>query len=302
MIDTFRATAVGAAMSLAAVGQAQALNARTWISGAGIDQAGCGPVANPCRTLQYAHDNTSAGGEIDVKDSAGYGAVSITKAISIISDGPLGGVLAPPNGNGITISVAASDLVILRGLTIEGAGAGKQGIEMSSAGILNVTRCSVQRFNLGIYVHLPCCTSAPIDVTIQDTEVSYNTGTGISISGDSIAGQTTILNSIVSHNGNYGISTYASTTMSNTHVSNNTNRGISTYYGTSVLDNVTSVGNGTGIFVNNGTFLLGRSTIVRNTKGIDLQYAGTALSYKNNQISGNGTDIVNGTLQAAPLQ
>ena len=301
MIGTFRTIAVGAAVSLAAATQAQALNARTWISGAGIDQTGCGPIANPCRTLQYAHDNTSADGEIDVKDSAGYGAVSITKAISIIADGPLGGVLAPPNGNGITISVGASDLVILRGLTIEGGSAGQQGIEMSSAGILNVARCSVQRFNLGIYVHPPCC-SAPIDVTIQDTDVSYNSGTGIAISGGAIAGQTTILNSVVNHNGNYGIAAYASTTISNTHVSNNTNRGISTYFGTSVLDNVTSIGNGTGIFVNSGTFLLGRSTIVRNTKGIDLQYAGTALSYKNNQISGNGTDIANGTLQAAPLQ
>ena len=36
--------------------------------------------------------------------------------------------------------------------------------------------------------------------------------------------------------------------------------------------------------------------------GAALSLAGTALSYKNNQISGNGTDIVNGTLQAAPRQ
>ena len=53
-----------------------AANNRTWISGKGVDQAGCGPVATPCRTLQYAHDNTNAGGEINVLDPAGYGSVA----------------------------------------------------------------------------------------------------------------------------------------------------------------------------------------------------------------------------------
>ena len=55
-------------------------NVRTWVSGKGVDQAGCGPIANPCRTLQYAHDVTASGGEIDVADGAGYGAVAIAKA------------------------------------------------------------------------------------------------------------------------------------------------------------------------------------------------------------------------------
>ena len=56
---------------------ASAANLRTWVSGRGADQAGCGPIATPCRTLQYAHDNTTAGGEINVLDAAGYGSLAI---------------------------------------------------------------------------------------------------------------------------------------------------------------------------------------------------------------------------------
>ena len=72
--------ACGVALTMATASPALALNARTWISGHGADQAGCGPVASPCRTLQYAHDQTSPGGEIDVLDPAGYGSLIIESA------------------------------------------------------------------------------------------------------------------------------------------------------------------------------------------------------------------------------
>ena len=61
---------------------------RAWVSGHGTDEAGCGQVPAPCRTPQYAHDNiVAAGGEIDILDPAGYGSITIKKAISIINDG-----------------------------------------------------------------------------------------------------------------------------------------------------------------------------------------------------------------------
>ncbi|WP_158818603.1 hypothetical protein [Methylocapsa sp. S129] len=66
---------------------AQSLN-RAWVSGHGADAAGCGAPASPCRSLQYVHDNIiAAGGEIDILDPAGYGAITITKALSIVNDG-----------------------------------------------------------------------------------------------------------------------------------------------------------------------------------------------------------------------
>src|SRR5690349_9687173 len=83
--------AVVIAMGLALAGTlpvapAQAQSNRTFVSGRGFDSNPCS-LAAPCRTFQRAHDQTNAGGEIDVLDPGGYGAVTITKAISIQAHG-----------------------------------------------------------------------------------------------------------------------------------------------------------------------------------------------------------------------
>jgi len=90
-------------------GPAQAQLARTFVSAAnGNDNNDCGRPT-PCRTFQSAHDKTLAGGEITVVDPGGYGAVMITKAISIINDGVgEAGMLVSGGLNGITISAGAS--------------------------------------------------------------------------------------------------------------------------------------------------------------------------------------------------
>lgn len=105
-------------VSLCIVGPAHALNARTWVSGAGVDQAGCGPIASPCRTLQFAHDQTAPRGEINFKDSAGYGSFAITKPIIVAAEGVLAGVLAADDGDAITVDVGPYDRVSLRNLSI----------------------------------------------------------------------------------------------------------------------------------------------------------------------------------------
>src|SRR5260370_803082 len=86
---------------------AQALNTRSFISANGVDTNPCTRPA-PCRTLQTAHDGTSAGGEINMLDPAGYGTVIISKAISIVNDGVgSAGILVPNGGTGITIDAGA---------------------------------------------------------------------------------------------------------------------------------------------------------------------------------------------------
>src|SRR5262249_14258132 len=103
---------------------------RAWVSSTGVDQPGCGPVTSPCRTPQYAHDNVvAAGGEIDFLDPGGYGTITITKGVSLINDGVgTTGMLAPSGINAITINAGPSDAIQLRGLTIEGAGVGLNGV------------------------------------------------------------------------------------------------------------------------------------------------------------------------------
>ena len=107
---------------------ASAQNARSFVSAHGSDTAACTLVA-PCRTFAAAFAATNAGGEVDVLDPAGYGALTINKAISIVNDGVgTAGVIVPSGGTGIIINAGPNDAVSLRGLSIEGAGVGQTGI------------------------------------------------------------------------------------------------------------------------------------------------------------------------------
>src|SRR5579883_956140 len=130
-----------------ALSPAHALSNRAWLSGKGTDAPGCGAPTAPCRTFQYVHDNIiAAGGEIDVLDPAGYGAVTINKALSIVNDGVGTAGVQAASGNAITINAGASDTVTLRGLNIDGLGTGANGIVFNSGGGLNVINCVVRHF------------------------------------------------------------------------------------------------------------------------------------------------------------
>src|SRR5437762_8424071 len=78
---------------------------RTWVSGVGDDASPCSRTA-PCKTFAGAISKTAAGGEIDALDPGGFGAVTITKAITIDGHNTMTSVLAS-GGNGIVISAGA---------------------------------------------------------------------------------------------------------------------------------------------------------------------------------------------------
>src|SRR5215813_881909 len=121
-----RVTALTIAVLLGAclpVAPAQAQFARTFVSSVnGSDGNDCNRLT-PCRTFQRAHDQTLTLGEISILDAGGYGAVTITKGISIINDGVgEAGVLVSGGFNGITINASPGDAITLRGLTVKGIG------------------------------------------------------------------------------------------------------------------------------------------------------------------------------------
>src|SRR5712692_9247740 len=107
---------------------AQAQATRTWVSGVGDDANPCSRTA-PCKTFAGAISKTAINGEIDALDPGGFGAVTITKSISIDGTGTFASVLASGT-TAITINItttAAQDplaTVRLRGLSINGSGAG----------------------------------------------------------------------------------------------------------------------------------------------------------------------------------
>src|SRR4029434_3668867 len=69
---------LGLALSQAVFGQAT----RTWVSGVGDDVTPCSRTA-PCKTFAGAISKTAAGGEINAIDPGGFGAVTITKSITL---------------------------------------------------------------------------------------------------------------------------------------------------------------------------------------------------------------------------
>src|SRR3954465_12021740 len=115
----FRATLfVSITLILTSVGHAQAT--RTWVSGVGDDLNPCSRTA-PCKTYAGAISKTATNGEIDALDPGGYGAVTITKSITIDGTGTLASILASGT-TGVTVNLTANPdplkIVRLRGQTI----------------------------------------------------------------------------------------------------------------------------------------------------------------------------------------
>src|SRR5262245_33822857 len=147
MMTTALTTATLLALGMLAA-PAQAQLARTWVSSLGNDANDCNR-STPCKTFQRAHDNTLALGEISVLDPGGYGAVTITKGISIINDGVgEAGALVSGGLNGITINAGPNGKVSLRGLTIKGIGfGGGNGIVFNSGNSLTIENCVVRNLS-----------------------------------------------------------------------------------------------------------------------------------------------------------
>src|SRR5450759_1326274 len=81
--STWCANLLGVALLLiVSAGSAQAQATLTWVSGVGDDANPCSRTA-PCKTFAGAISKTAAGGEINALDPGGFGALTITKAITI---------------------------------------------------------------------------------------------------------------------------------------------------------------------------------------------------------------------------
>ena len=132
---------------------------RTWVSGVGDDANPCSRTA-PCKTFAGAISKTAAGGEINVLDPGGFGGVTITKAITITAEGVEAGVLVGGT-NGIVVSAGVNDVVVLRGLDIDGIGTGLNGIKFNSGKALHVENTTINNF-----------TQAGIDV-VNSSGVAY---------------------------------------------------------------------------------------------------------------------------------
>src|SRR5499425_2642996 len=109
----FSTVALVVGFSTAAFAQAT----RTWVSGVGDDANPCSRTA-PCKTFAGAISKTAPGGEIDALDPGGFGAVTITKAMTIDGGGGMVASILSSGVNGVIVSAAATDVIVLRNLRI----------------------------------------------------------------------------------------------------------------------------------------------------------------------------------------
>jgi hypothetical protein len=217
--------------TLVAIG-ADAQSVRTFVSGHGSDDGTCG-LGAPCRSFAYAITQTEVSGEITVLDSAGYGAVTINKSITITNPG---GVEAAITETGtvaaITISAASYITVTLRGLTLDGAKSGVEGILVTSTagGTLRILDCVIKDFQ-DHGIDIETTGTGPTNIVIANSFSLNNGGTGLRISPQGTGTIAFSLNeSTVAGNTN-GVVIVASSgnmtgVISGSHVDQNSNWGI----------------------------------------------------------------------------
>jgi hypothetical protein len=71
---------------------------RVFVASYGNDSNPC-TFGSPCKTFQNAVNAVDAGGEVTAIDSAGFGPINITKAVTITSpDGVEAGIVPTPGG------------------------------------------------------------------------------------------------------------------------------------------------------------------------------------------------------------
>lgn len=208
---------------------------RTWVSGVGDDVNPCSRTA-PCKTFAGAISKTAIGGEINCLDPGGFGGLTITKSITISSEGFEAGILVSAGQNGITINAAATDHVVLRGMDFEGVGTSSNGIRVLSAESVIIENCTINGFTTaGISVEP---TANPIKIIIKDSRIS-NSGTGIAlIPTGTIVADVNVLGVLIGMNTTGITSTGTGSTL---RLSNS-----------SVINNATSVGISTGKIVSFG--------------------------------------------------
>ncbi len=283
-----------AAVSLMLVAPALALPKATWVSPAGNDAGTC-PITAPCKTFQYAANNTRAGGAINVLKSGEFGPVNIAQSLSIIAVGAEGAIRSVAGGAAITINAAGAE-VFLRGIKVDLSGTPHNAIQYSAGAALHVRDCTFT----GGHAAIKFEPSAGINqLHVSNTKITNVDAYGITVAptGTAVA-KVVIDRTIVSHSGYMGLALSSaggslSATVRESVVSGALSFGVvSSHFGGPaevMLDRVSVANNGSfGITSEDATIRVGNSVVSGNLNGLQ-NPGGTDViaSYGNNKIVGN---------------
>ncbi|MBV9221557.1 MAG: right-handed parallel beta-helix repeat-containing protein [Methylobacteriaceae bacterium] len=316
---TFAIVAGALLAVLAHPGGAYAQATRTWVSGVGDDANPCSRTA-PCKTFAGAISKTATFGEIDCLDPGGFGAITITKSITLDCTGTFGSVLVSGT-NGIVVSLAnATDVVTIRGLSINGLTTGLSGIRFIGNGTLNVDHVDIFAFTQAGVDFEPTANAELYvsDTFIHDNITSASTPTAVLVKATAGTVSKATLIRVNAQNNFFGLKADGSgasggvinMTITDSKSTENASNGIvgTTPAGGAAIvmlcDHDTPSHNlGFGVIADGPltTIRIGNMTIGGNATGVGTSNGGTLQSYKTNEINGNSNDGTAGGLPAVQL-
>jgi hypothetical protein len=287
------------ALGFVSVVQGQSI--RTWVSGTGDDTNPCSR-SQPCSTFSGAISKTAVNGEINCLTPGGFGAVTITKSITIDCHEVFAGANHSAT-QGVLInydSFAGTDVrksVRLRNINYQGSDTGTRGVRIiggsgsagskvhvqdclidgnfgsigrgiedtrSGGGSLLVTNTTIRNLSGTAISHAPPAGAARIDVAIDNVRI-FNCLFGVAVGN---GGNMVITNSVIASCVNAGLFAEGPLVASTLHA-----------------NNVVLNDNGIGIQqTSGGTIRVGNSEITNSTTN---GTSGTVNSYGNNRVAGN---------------
>jgi hypothetical protein len=289
------------------IAPAHAQATRTWISGVGDDANPCSRTA-PCKTWAGAISKTAVGGEIDALDPGGFGALTITKSITLDGGGGQVASTLVAGTNAMTIT-GAGLVVILRNIRFNGllntspSSNSPTGINILNASRVIIQKCDIFGFSTaGIGVNMN--TAGTVNVAIEDTTSNNNTvGILVSPTVGGVTSNVTINHSYSDNNVGGGLKVTgvagdtANVAVNDSSMSVNGGNGVNSVSngGTTNVDIKTSlIGENAGSGVQSsqsggGTsaVTVGDTILSFNVGGAwSIVSSGALSSYKNNQVTG----------------
>jgi sulfur carrier protein ThiS len=276
------------ALALPSVASAQAT--RTWVSGVGDDANPCSRTA-PCKTFAGAISKTAAGGIIDAMDDGGFGAVTITKAVTIDGGHHTAGLLASGGINAVNIAAGVNDKVVLKNLDIEGNGTtlGLNGVRITQAKSVRITDSQISNFSRS-GISLEPNAGVTTKLVASRNHIYDNGGNGVNVAPlNGATGNAMLKDNDLENNGcGMALGTFGMTNVFTTNCGTAApaaNVGVARI---NAFDNEVSANNSLGVLSRGGTVRMSGNTITLNTTGgIQALDSGTVLSYGTNVISGN---------------
>ena len=288
-------------LAFTSIAQAQA--SRTWVSGVGDDVNPCSRTA-PCKTFAGAISKTARFGEINCLDPGGFGAVTITKSITIDCHEIFASILNAGT-NGVNIPFDSFDQVADTRKTVRLRNINFNGVNTGLIGV-NITGNATNSANSEVFIE-DCLMdgnfsgtargildnragTTGVVLSVRNTTIRNMNSTGISIAGVGGVLQVAISHSMVSFcDFGVAVANASKVQIYDSVLTSNKTNGVRADgpNGQQISVDHCLVSNNAGfgfLAQNSGIIFVSNTTAINNLGGLS---SGNVSSYGNNQTGGN---------------